>query len=803
MSTKKGIIKDVNGNPLYAKTDINLVDGFPEPRPVDMGKYLSVGDNLEYEWKDQEQGVTVIANPTLSGGEPNLTSLQVGTSKYAIEQGITQSDADNRYLQLSGGHMTGTINLGPGVSLRDNSGDQVFYRMSSSIDFGEKLNVNFRTDSGNKLYHKIGNNQYEILDTTNTEANPTLGGSESSLTGLKVNGTSYKVDQPNDATLTITQNGTSKGTFTANASNNTTIALTDTTYSSQAAAQGGTTESLVTTGEKYVWNNKQDALSTQTAYTSKGSATKVPQITTNTLGQVTGITEVTITQPPVNNATLTVTQNGTSKGTFTANSSTDTTIALTDTTYESKSAASGGTDVSLVTTGEKYTWNNKQNALPNVVNDRYLHTNASTGALEWTQVQSDSIYSISLSGSSGTITTNVNEIATHLINDEQIQIIRWNEPDRLDTYLATRFRVDTLLDEGTKVTLSIEYNDTKPYLEQWEFTFDLEAASPSIAWERVHRVGIPVSTSNDAGKIIGVNNNGSYALVEQSSLIFSMSLAGSSGTITTDVSTIANHLVNDKQIQITSQHELAAYTYMLDKNSISHPDEDDYTVVIFSSIDNVGKPTLVKWVFDFDLTDATPVITWEKTYVDMPVPDSGDAGKVIGVNNNGEYRLVQPSTPNTFHIDVTSQGMSGTITTDVANVASHMKNDDLLWINGFVCSLASRMVVSDEYFMAIYTADYYDATDFGQVSFYFVCTAYATGITFTETITKIPLPTTNDSGKVISVDSNGRFVLTQQSSNVPTPTSSDANKILTVNAQGQYVLDSITNLADVYNGQVV
>ena len=32
---------------------------------------------------------------------------------------------------------------------------------------------------------------------------------------------------------------------------------------------------------------------------------------------------------------------------------------FTDTTYQSKTAASGGTDVSLVTTGEKYTWNNK------------------------------------------------------------------------------------------------------------------------------------------------------------------------------------------------------------------------------------------------------------------------------------------------------------------------------------------------------------------------------------------------------------------------------------------------------------
>ena len=32
-------------------------------------------------------------------------------------------------------------------------------------------------------------------------------------------------------------------------------------------------------------------------------------------------------------------------------------------TYESKPAASGGTDVSLVSTGEKYTWNNKQDAI--------------------------------------------------------------------------------------------------------------------------------------------------------------------------------------------------------------------------------------------------------------------------------------------------------------------------------------------------------------------------------------------------------------------------------------------------------
>lgn len=73
---------------------------------------------------------------------------------------------------------------------------------------------------------------------------------------------------------------------------------------------------------------KQDKLTAQTAYTSKGSATKVPQITTNTLWQVTGITEVTITQPTVNDWTLTIKQWGTSKGTFTANQSSASTVDL-------------------------------------------------------------------------------------------------------------------------------------------------------------------------------------------------------------------------------------------------------------------------------------------------------------------------------------------------------------------------------------------------------------------------------------------------------------------------------------------
>lgn len=46
---------------------------------------------------------------------------------------------------------------------------------------------------------------------------------------------------------------------------------------------------------------------------------------------------------------------------YTIGKSVPSNAVFTDTTYESKTAASGGTAVSLVTTGEKYTWNNKGN----------------------------------------------------------------------------------------------------------------------------------------------------------------------------------------------------------------------------------------------------------------------------------------------------------------------------------------------------------------------------------------------------------------------------------------------------------
>lgn len=81
-------------------------------------------------------------------------------------------------------------------------------------------------------------------------------------------------------------------------------------------------------------------------------------------GSYTDLSDKPTIPAAANNGVLTIKQNGTSVGTFSANQSSNSEINVTDTTYESKPEASGGTAVSLVTTGDKYTWNHKQNALP-------------------------------------------------------------------------------------------------------------------------------------------------------------------------------------------------------------------------------------------------------------------------------------------------------------------------------------------------------------------------------------------------------------------------------------------------------
>lgn len=120
--------------------------------------------------------------------------------------------------------------------------DQVFVYTLTNAN-GGTWSVTTR-DTGPKL--AAGNNatvSYDSGTYTISATQPTVPTKTSELTNDGADGTSTYVEADelpavNDATLTITQNGTSAGTFTANASSDATIALTDTTYSNFVGATG-------------------------------------------------------------------------------------------------------------------------------------------------------------------------------------------------------------------------------------------------------------------------------------------------------------------------------------------------------------------------------------------------------------------------------------------------------------------------------------------------------------------------------------------------------------------------------------
>ena len=133
-----------------------------------------------------------------------------------------------------------------------------------------------------------------------------------------------------------------------------TISAVDTTYASLPASQWGTDVSLVTTWEKYTWNNKQDTIIGWTNVTIWADWKTINAVDTT----YTAWTNISIDANNEISAVDTTYSAGTNIS-IDANNE----ISAVDTTYPNLPAASGWTDDSLVTTWEKYTWWNKQDTL--------------------------------------------------------------------------------------------------------------------------------------------------------------------------------------------------------------------------------------------------------------------------------------------------------------------------------------------------------------------------------------------------------------------------------------------------------
>lgn len=165
----------------------------------------------------------------------------------------------------------------------------------------------------------------------------------------------------NNATLTIQKNGTNVQTFTANASSNKTANITVPTKVSELTNDSGFITDAGVTGVK---GNSETTYRTGNVNITKSNIGlgNVPNVTTN--NQTPTFTVASTRANIVSGETLTVILGKIMKF-FTDLKTVAFTGSYNDLSDKltSQTAASGGTTLSLVTTGEKYTWNNKQSAL--------------------------------------------------------------------------------------------------------------------------------------------------------------------------------------------------------------------------------------------------------------------------------------------------------------------------------------------------------------------------------------------------------------------------------------------------------
>lgn len=297
--------------------------------------------------------------------ETLLNSLKINKltrSQFLTAKAADEVDLDNEF------YMTGEV-LGEGDMLKevyDKDGDGI-------VDNAEKVN-GLTVLTAVPANAKFTDTTYAVFKGATSSTGGGVGlvpapSSNQQNTFLRGDGNWASPSQPtvNNSTITITQNGVSKGAFGLNQSNGLTIPLTDTTYSQATSTTFGLVKigyeasdknypvSLSSEGKAFV---KVPWTDTNTTYSQATSGTlglikigyaesgKNYPVELNSSGQA--FVHVPWTDSIANNPTITITQNGTSKGSFTLNQTSAETIALTDTTYSTFVKSGTGAKAGLV-----------------------------------------------------------------------------------------------------------------------------------------------------------------------------------------------------------------------------------------------------------------------------------------------------------------------------------------------------------------------------------------------------------------------------------------------------------------------
>lgn len=227
---------------------------------------------------------------------------------------------------------TGKIYVDKTTNLTYRWSGTAYIEISPSLALGTTSSTAFRGDYGNTAYAHAVTNKGSAFEsglykiTTNSEGHVTQATAvvkaDITALGIPSSDTNNKVTQAASITtnnnypvllgystattsVTNTVNKNANFTFNPNTGNlqvtkingiavGNTPKFTDTTYTSEAAASGGTTESLVTTGEKYIWNNKQDKITNNITGTgSTGYIAKFNGTNTITTGPALGSSTTT------------------------------------------------------------------------------------------------------------------------------------------------------------------------------------------------------------------------------------------------------------------------------------------------------------------------------------------------------------------------------------------------------------------------------------------------------------------------------------------------------------------------------
>lgn len=338
------------GNDTYDIKDAAARGGLSSKVDKVTGKGLSTNDYTT----DEKNKLAGIPADAAANVQADFAQTDTSADDY-IKNKPVFPDVSEKADKVSGATSGDVATLNASGNLVD-SGKTLGKSVPSDAVFTDTMNTAGSTDTGSKIY---------LIGATSQAANPQTYSQDTAFVGtdgcLYSGGSKVLTSHQDISGKADKVSGATSGNFAGLDANGN---LTDSGKKPGDLLTLGTSSSTAYRGDR---GNTAYTHATETRLTT-ATAQGLYKVGSTAQGHISGLTAV-------------------AKSDITALG-----IPAQDTTYESKSASSGGTAVSLCTTGEKYTWNNKQNALSSMSQSEADTGTSTTGRIITAKVLTDSIH---------------------------------------------------------------------------------------------------------------------------------------------------------------------------------------------------------------------------------------------------------------------------------------------------------------------------------------------------------------------------------------------------------------------------